>query len=1101
MSFLSTLGFFVCSATVVAESATVELECIELTYLYGLFRSEAGLSKRFHKMMARTLAQRLSKLMPKRDEAKSVDASGKPDEKDKRPGVRATFSGLLMSGGGSKSASREDSAELKFARSFLKAWTADSKLTNFFTDNVVYRDPFVPHGLSGRSALLKHRVSQRQSVKRWDWDDVELFPVPEGFTMRAKVHLTLSSGASATDYSLSLFILEDGKIRRMEVYFDKAALKKADDAGSTASSASNTASTSQEDDDEDSGSGSSNANPLEAPVKRRAKDIKFSKRFDLSDDEIIIREFPCVYASVDVNGKLYVSNNYVCFYSRVFGLRTKEAIPFKSVKQVRRKGTDSVVLRMHRKNKSIIGGSEVKHQFIFPSQYDVDEAYATLSQRLHRLDGEDVNALLLAENEREGHVQNESYIQKFVRCSTLHVHLPEMKLKFLGVDKAVRLVVPRKDESAALVEDDSCCKTISTYPHLSTMLSDGSVTVDKNVRQGDPICDQACLERFENGVLVALADGCNWGEKPRKAALLASRTFVEYVKRSASEVLTVQDAGQLFLQAFVQAHHRIVEGFEDKWWECGTTTLLGGALVQLKDPYNPWGFVCASVGDCKAFLITRRKGVFDITSGSRTGAAATDATDSGGRLGPHVEGNPDLRNMSLYFRLVDEGDVIVVVSDGLYDNLDPQSLGLSPKDAGIMDSGSDWTKVPPELVEKAKSDYMCEKIRSLLWNTAVRNSRDSDEGSGDGDDFFVDVDPSKVVETLIKHAHTTTQSSRDFMEKFPNLKLPTDYAKYPGKMDHTTACAFKVKSTSFRTVEHNLDNLVIRMRHPVKGLHSVMQKVLQPDAAKDPLQLAVQGQGATGVMAQVGSSRAAAEPNKSILPSAPVPGALRRSHENPSSSSLLGDFRGHLLTRWLEDNETKDGEEIAHLTQCLINFRYIRPLDLESWKTESFAPDLAYQFRMYEPILTRRDWEVILLGSQIVTFKKDEAVVVDQVTQHQRLYYILSGTCRIEKAVDPSSEDSKSKKRSDLISSKTGKLLLGHMYESETFGEISFLFGGRASASVIADSEEVKLYLIEGRFLDILFVKYPSLAGRFYHYLSSVLAHRLKKQEAKKYAI
>jgi CRP-like cAMP-binding protein len=1086
----------------------VELECIELTYLYGLFRSEPGLSKRFHKMMARTLAQRLSKLMPKRDEAnKSADGQGE----SKRPSVRATFSGLLMSGGSSKSTSREDSAELKFARAFLKAWSADSKLTNFFTEGVVYRDPFVPHGISGRSALLKYRVSQRQSVKRWDWDDVELFPVPDGFTMRAKVHLTLSSGASATDYSLSLIVLEEGKIRRMEVYFDKATLKKADEASVTPSgAASSSASATTDDDDEDSGSGSgsSNSNPLEAPIKRRAKDIKFSKRFDLPDEEIILREFPCVYASVDVNGKLYVSNNYVCFYSRVFGLRTKEAIPFKSVKQVRKKGTDSVVLRMHRKTKSIIGGSEVKHQFIFPSQYDVDEAYATLSQRLHRLDGDDINALIVTDNDREGHVQNESYIQKFVRCSTLHVHLPEMKLKFLAVDKAVRLIAPKLNETANLIEDDSCVKTISTYPHLSTMLADGTVQVDKNIRQGDPICDQACLERFENGVLLALADGCNWGEKPRKAAYLAARTFIEYVKRSASEVLTVQDAGQLFLQAFVQAHHRIVEGYEDKWWECGTTTLIGGALVQLKDPYNPWGFVCASVGDCKAFLITRRKGVFDITSGSRTGAAATDATDSGGRIGPHVEGNPDLRNLSLYFRLVDEGDVIVVVSDGLYDNLDPQSLGISPKDAGIPDAGSDWTKIPADNVEKAKSDYMCEKIRSLLWREPVRTSRaskdDQDDFSGGegSDDVFVDLDPTAIVESLIKHAKETTQSSRDFMEKFPNLKLPTDYTKYPGKMDHTTACAFKVKNTSFRSVEHNLDNLVIRMRHPVKGLHSVMQKLITPDAGKDPLQLAMQGQGATGAMAQVGSSRAAADAAKLTTTStAPPPGALKRSHENQAStSSLLADFRGQLLTRWLEDNETKDPEEIAHLAQCLINFRYIRPLDLESWKTESFVADQVYQFRMYEPILTRRDWEAILLGSQIVNFKKDEAVVVEQVTQHQRLYYILSGTCRIEKAVDATSDEHKTKKRSDLISSRTGKLLLGHMYESETFGEISFLFGGRASASVIADSDEVKLYIIEGRFLDVLFVKYPSLAGRFFHYLSSVLAHRLKKQEAKKYA-
>jgi hypothetical protein len=38
-------------------------------------------------------------------------------------------------------------------------------------------------------------------------------------------------------------------------------------------------------------------------------------------------------------------------------------------------------------------------------------------------------------------------------------------------------------------------------------------------------------------------------------------------------------------------------------------------------------------------------------------------------------------------------------------------------------------------------------------------------------------------------------------------------------------------------------------------------------------------------------------------------------------------------------------------------------------------------------------------------------------------------------------------------------------------------------------------YVIEGYFINILFVRYPELAGKFYHYLSSVLANRLNKRE------
>lgn len=62
-----------------------------------------------------------------------------------------------------------------------------------------------------------------------------------------------------------------------------------------------------------------------------------------------------------------------------------------------------------------------------------------------------------------------------------------------------------------------------------------------------------------------------------------------------------------------------------------------------------WGFLCASVGDCKAFLYSyRHKKLVDITYANRLNAL--DPTDPGGRLGPWKgatgETEPDLRNMA-----------------------------------------------------------------------------------------------------------------------------------------------------------------------------------------------------------------------------------------------------------------------------------------------------------------------------------------------------------------------------------------------------------------------------------------------------------------------
>lgn len=49
------------------------------------------------------------------------------------------------------------------------------------------------------------------------------------------------------------------------------------------------------------------------------------------------------------------------------------------------------------------------------------------------------------------------------------------------------------------------------------------VPVNKVKRVGDPICDVFGVQVFANRTLVALADGCNWGEKPKKGESRESR--------------------------------------------------------------------------------------------------------------------------------------------------------------------------------------------------------------------------------------------------------------------------------------------------------------------------------------------------------------------------------------------------------------------------------------------------------------------------------------------------------------------------------------------------------------------------------------------------
>eukprot|EP01123_Difflugia_compressa_P012964 TRINITY_DN5775_c0_g1_i2.p1 TRINITY_DN5775_c0_g1~~TRINITY_DN5775_c0_g1_i2.p1 ORF type:complete len:404 (-),score=114.06 TRINITY_DN5775_c0_g1_i2:66-1145(-) len=124
------------------------------------------------------------------------------------------------------------------------------------------------------------------------------------------------------------------------------------------------------------------------------------------------------------------------------------------------------------------------------------------------------------------------------------------------------------------------------------------------------------------------------------------------------------------------------------------------------------------------------------------------------------------------------------------------------------------------------------------------------------------------------------------------------------------------------------------------------------------------------------------------------------------------------------------------------------------------------------------DWNKILEGTRSIHLLKDEYVIREGESHKQRLYQIAKGQCRIEKTVE------------------NGKTLeFGTITVNDVFGEISFLEGTGATASVISNIPDTVVHIIDGYYLDVLFDYYPGLSGRFYHYLATVLSARLKTRE------
>ncbi len=300
-------------------------------------------------------------------------------------------------------------------------------------------------------------------------------------------------------------------------------------------------------------------------------------------------------------------------------------------------------------------------------------------------------------------------------------------------------------------------------------------------RIGDPICDVFYGSICENRYLFAFADGCGWGNEPREAAHRATQIFVQYLRRHHHSIRTTHEAAYLLMRGFEVAHKAIKEGFTaDTMMFAGTTTMVAGMVVQLvaNSSSKEYGLILASVGDCKAYVCSpHTQTVNQVTLGNRGGV---DMRDPGGRIGPEIDNSdPDLRNFKLWFYPCDPDDVVLLVSDGIHDNLDPKNLGFEPKD--ISPEFSSLTSWPKD-----------QTTETGFWNSVFawsdRKLLEVITKSGA-------LTPRNVVRSLVEYTRQITEPTRSFMESNPGKRCPEDLKLYPGKIDHTSGLAVKIKKT------------------------------------------------------------------------------------------------------------------------------------------------------------------------------------------------------------------------------------------------------------------------------------------------------------------
>ena len=114
----------------------------------------------------------------------------------------------------------------EFAERWLPAWTGNDPelLVSFYSEDAQYLDPAIPHGIRGKPALLAYFRKLLAYNPKWVWRQIESIPMEGGFLNKWVAQIPV--GSKTLDIVGVCFVQLDaaGKIRRNEVFFDRAQL-------------------------------------------------------------------------------------------------------------------------------------------------------------------------------------------------------------------------------------------------------------------------------------------------------------------------------------------------------------------------------------------------------------------------------------------------------------------------------------------------------------------------------------------------------------------------------------------------------------------------------------------------------------------------------------------------------------------------------------------------------------------------------------------------------------------------------------------------------------------------------------------------------------
>ena len=317
---------------------------------------------------------------------------------------------------------------------------------------------------------------------------------------------------------------------------------------------------------------------------------------------------------------------------------------------------------------------------------------------------------------------------------------------------------------------------------------------------GDPIADVYAVLARPNSCILAVADGCGWGIKPRLAARCAVHGCMDHLNTklfdSSKEQITTQDVFLAMFRSLHTAQKCIIDHGGT------TTTLCLAVVVELTDSkaMNKWGACVVSVGDSLCYVWRNEtQEVYEITSAIREGKER-NPRDAGGCLGADLGDHPDLSNLHCCFAPLAENDIILLCSDGISDNFDPVTLREAVSESSIEASqvsnssdGQPLTPSIPTVTPAQRQSWATVRMARLLKEKWVQKNSLTATDVKDSITNLV-IEATEEKRAFLEHTWTNSEgvTLSPAEKREQDRRIGQALKHMPGKLDHATIAVYQV---------------------------------------------------------------------------------------------------------------------------------------------------------------------------------------------------------------------------------------------------------------------------------------------------------------------